>query len=159
MNRGSLVGVASLLAVLSAACGDVSDAPLVAPATDISMLNVIGSTSALVDAVGADLANLESKLVVPAGALAVPVQITMELKEEDGHRVCEFAPHGLQFSQPAVLSFEIPANASVSDEFSIEWFNPATNSWTELGGTTVGNRVQVELDHFSKYRANFDRIS
>ena len=148
-NLGSLVAAMGCLVVLSACgtettpLGSDSFAP---PAT------ALAQASGNIGHAGGTVANGVKQLMVPQGSLSTATRITMDTVLVDGEEVTELGPDGLQFANGCVLRLPVPPGSAPSDEFSVEWYDPAAGEWVDIGGQRVGNDVQVVLHHFSRYR-------
>lgn len=113
---------------------------------------VVEQVAVDVGVLGGFVASGAQQLSVPFGSLSSLTRITMSTETVDGELVTELLPDGLQFANGCVLRLPVPAGSLPSDEFRIHWWDPAAAQWVDIGGTRVGNDVEVELFHFSKYR-------
>ena len=100
-------------------------------------------------------------LTVPAGALTDPIAITLDtahgprgLAVRGRGQGARFAPDGLLFLKPAILSFPIPAGYGPTDAHGFGF----TGDGSDLHLTPprfVGNRVELDVWHFSGAGGSF----
>ena len=163
-----------LLAVLLAAClvvsscGEPATAPPVpAPQADLigSLLQPTGllkcsdlpsdSDTETIGPAGGRLTAGPYTLVIPAGALAKPTEITMSVRTGRGVNAVHFEPEGLQFERSAALTMSY-ANCDLLGKLlpkRIAYTDDALNIITYLLSldNLRGKRVTGNLDHFSDY--------
>lgn len=175
MTRKSFVK-SLLMAVAVTACSEASNpiAPEAAPQAGLiseALGNTVGrvlelgsprradqTATATIGAAGGTLSAGGVTLTIPAGALAADEEITMTVPRGRFMEV-EFAPHGLQFSQPATLSFDLRgANVSAATGRGLGgvYFEGslANGQFRTLDTFDVRVRSGVlsfEIDHFSGY--------
>jgi len=94
-------------------------------------------------------------LVIPAGALAKPTEITMTVRTGRGVNAVHFEPEGLQFERSAALTMSY-ANCDLLGKLlpkRIAYTDDALNIITYLLSldNLRGKRVTGNLDHFSDY--------
>jgi hypothetical protein len=94
------------------------------------------------------------RLVVPPGALASPVEITMRGRL-DGRYQYRFGPDGLQFAVPATLSIQVDlAGIGVAPErLAIAVASDAGYDWRIVGGIydSMTGTVIAQVHHFTQY--------
>lgn len=119
-------------------------------------LMTAGFAEAVIGPEGGSIEKDGGRLTIPAGALAAPVLIVEHGKEAPHYRY-KFAPSGLQFATPAMLSIQLdegvdPSHVKIagSDDLGLEW--------TVLGGTydAATNTITVPIEHFSQYALCID---
>ena len=160
-----------LMAVAVTACSEGSD--LVAPApqgglvsstgvaavqafspraSDVTVTQTIGANGGTISGGGVTLS-------IPAGALSADTEISMTVPAGKFLEV-QFAPHGLQFSQPATLSFGLAgtaaANARVAGSLAGMYFDGdlASGNFRALETFDVrvkGATLSYDISHFSGY--------
>jgi hypothetical protein len=95
-----------------------------------------------------------ARLDVPAGALLLPVEITVRGKI-DGLYQYRFSPNGLQFNVPATLSIQVdPGAIEIPPErLAIAVASDAGDDWRILGGSfdPATDTVTVKVHHFTQY--------
>jgi len=162
------------LAVLLAAClvatscREQPAAPVTAPPqADLvgSLLRPVGllKCSALpaatdietIGAAGGTLTAGPHTLVIPAGALTQPTQITMSIRSDGGVNGVHFEPEGLRFGRSAALTMSY-ANCDLLGKLlpkRIAYTTDALEVITYLLSfdNLFGKRVTGRLDHFSDY--------
>jgi len=119
MKARRVVVASVLLLVAALACTDRTPTSVpVAPAPDASLIGgLLGATGLLkcsnlpyasstktIGALGGSISAGPHTLVIPPGALSAPTTITMTAPSGLGVNAVKFAPEGLRFSAPAVLT-------------------------------------------------------
>lgn len=166
------LATALLVGVLLSACGE-TNSPLAPEATPQSGLlsgllsNTLSlvqrvaplksetSVTATVGAEGGILRGGGVTLSIPPGALSEPVQITMTVPAGNFYEA-RFAPHGLQFDRPAVLTFELDLLSTLLDsklrgayfegDLDGEYNTPET-----FPARLFGSSLAFPIQHFSGY--------
>ncbi|HEX2211392.1 MAG TPA: hypothetical protein VHG93_27150 [Longimicrobium sp.] len=170
-RRTLALAVAALMAL--AACSDVSQPTLAAPAQESAVLggtinlNGVLQFAALPDLSGTRHAEKyivasEGGFVelngfrvdIPAGALSQNTTVTIDLPGDNvlGKRlIAEFGPHGTQFNTPVKLSF--PLTGVVLNGNPVEVARWENGAWTSLGGSVdlLGTVLSGYTPHFSTY--------
>ena len=171
MNRKSFVKTL-LMAVAVTACSEGSD--LVAPAPQGGLVSSTGvaavqafspraSDVTVTQTVGVNGGTISGggvTLSIPAGALSADTKISMTVPAGKFLEV-QFAPHGLQFSQPATLSFGLAgtaaaANARLAASLTGVYFDGdlASGNFRALETFDVsvkGTTLSYQISHFSGY--------
>ena len=153
-SRGWLVG-AVLLTLVGCSVDDssVPTEPLRAdlhqsPALVSYFEEYIGSS-------GGEVIGDAAQLEVPANAVWTSVRFSLEITETSSIVDVECGPDGQQFAVPVTLRIDRPADADSTDTVIVEWLDPSSSTWEDIGGTVVGDQMEVELNHFSAYRSKF----
>jgi hypothetical protein len=90
------------------------------------------------------------ELKIPAGALAQDTYITVR-DPGNGYLMCDLGPEGLHFRTPITLEVDLKGTGVTGSEWSIFWWNPASNLWEDQHGVCSGEKVVAQLSHFSLY--------
>lgn len=106
--------------------------------------NQVSSVSVNIDAaMGGEVAVGNAKLIIPPNALDQDTEITLEMRAADATNdandvvkgmVFDFGPDGLQFSEPAVLEFDVQAN-TFTQPGAVSKYDPNLGLWDQLGPT------------------------
>lgn len=107
---------------------------VIAPSTQSTYESVIGLAGGL-------LLGDTAKLCVPVGSLLSPTTFSVTTSVVDGKNQAVFGPN-VTFSGTAVISLKKPANAAPGTYHLFQW-NDETDSWDDIGGTTIGSWVSV----------------
>ena len=109
---------------------------------------------------GGRLSAAEVELDIPAGALAKDTKIRMTVLEGEFLHV-EFQPHGLEFSKPATVRWDISATsakggtaADLQGVYASSLFELLRGLVQVLDVEVEDNRVEVRTSHFSAYGVN-----
>jgi len=109
---------------------------------------------------GGRLSAAEVELDIPAGALARDTKIRMKVVEGEFLHV-EFEPHGLEFSKPAAVRWDISATsakggtvADLQGVYASSLFDLLRGVFQVLAVEVEDDRVEVRTDHFSAYSVN-----
>lgn len=109
-----------------------------------------------VGSAGGTLPTAAAQLEIPEDAVTTATRFSIDVTTSSTEVEVDCGPSSIQFAEPVILSIDRPANADPEDELHVEWFDPSTSTWVNIGGTDNGDQVVVELNHFSKYRVNAD---
>jgi len=56
------------------------------------------------------------------------------------------------FSQPATMTFTFdPASIKNNQKAAVFYYDEVKKVWVELGGKVSGNKITVDVDHFTKF--------
>jgi len=117
-------------------------------------LTPAGISTKIIGPEGGSIESDGGRLIIPAGALALPTPIT-EIGKEAPHYRYKFGPSGLQFATPATLVIEVdPAALGVDpSRLKIAGGNDLGTDWHVIGGTYDAGLggVVVSVEHFSQY--------
>jgi len=106
---------------------------------------------------GAVLRDNNWTVQIPAGAFSGTATVTMTTGSDP--TICQFeiSPSTKNaFLKPATLIARVPTDVDLSDAH-IEWFNPRTEAWEAVPGSTVNpllHTVSAPVWHFSTYRVD-----
>jgi hypothetical protein len=93
-------------------------------------------------------------LVIPPGALAADVDITLTVLPKSGAAVVdvsEFGPDGLQFSVPVTLTIKADASLAPKDKTLAVALHDGTDFKAIAGSTFSSGAASAQITHFSKY--------
>lgn len=160
---------AALIGVIFAGCArDGADQSVLGPAGDTTSLgadsggadlcvklpNRVKLTAMEVEGdVGGVVRNGRNTVTFTPHAFSGDAVITVEsLSNADGS--VELGPHGLTFDAPVILTINLYGTPWDSPHPTIEWYDPSTGTWVDMGGTyNPGlHSVSTVLPHFSTYR-------
>lgn len=118
-----------------------------------------GRVTAIVGGEGAALELDETRLLIPAGALSEPTEITIELADDvtvpadepaPMTPVFRFTPHGLAFDAPVTVLFEAPGSLDdPTQRWRVMWTDGDSTDFADLGGVVVDGWVAAQVEHFS----------
>lgn len=163
MNPGPLraLAFAAAPAFFLASCSDkaLTD-PTEAQVIDTGV-GVVGTKGGIVAVGSTSSPAYGSMLVIPAGALAKPVEIKisaasgMSLPGDPTAVVVRFEPAGLQFQTPVALGLSYAERGAVNPAtLKIVHYDPDQGSTTDLTSVSVDNQAQVlfaATTHFSHF--------
>jgi hypothetical protein len=174
MKAVRALAVLVLVVLCSPSCGEPPSAPPtpaapVVPIVDASLLgSLLGPTGLLkcsdqpyasstqtIGVAGGTISAGPHTLVIPPGALLGPTTITMTAPAGLGVNAVKFAPEGLQFTTPAVLSMSY-SNCNLLGKLlpkRIAYTDDNLNIITYLLSldNLLGKRVTGKVNHFSDY--------
>jgi hypothetical protein len=173
MKAVRALAVLVLVLLVSPSCGEPPSAPVTPaapiPAPDASLIGgLLGPTGLLrcsdlpyasstrtIGIAGGTISAGPHSLVIPAGALIAPTTITMTAPTGLGVNAVKFAPEGLQFTTPAVLSMSY-SNCNLLGKLlpkRIAYTDDNLNIITYLLSldNLLGKRVTGKVNHFSDY--------
>jgi hypothetical protein len=130
----------AFVSVLVAGCGSepaglVGPGPAGSPLPLETAVEVIGASGGTLAAGGATL-------VVPPGALASSVEITLESGTTNGLGWCEIRPSGLSFTGGATVRLQKPAPGEPGQLYGLVSSVEGTLTATDSGGTLEGTVTQ-----------------
>lgn len=108
---------------------------------------------ATIDLSGGTLSGDTAEYVVPAGAVTTATRFSLETSVEGGAHVAECGPSGVQFQEDVTLRIDLPSGYDPQEDHEVQWWDEDEEEWVSIGGTVVGDYVEVEIQHFSRYRA------
>jgi prenyltransferase beta subunit len=114
-----------------------------------------GSAAVVTDSIG------ETNLQIPAQALSETTAISIKELPASGRNellssMFEFAPSGLKFANPVLISLKIPLQQSLIDHperIALVWLNEQTGEWIPIPAVIDAETGTVtgQTDHFTKY--------
>jgi hypothetical protein len=113
--------------------------------------------SALIGPSGGTLVVGNSRLIVPAGALTEPTQISGTIPDTT-IAIIEFEPTGLRFNKPAGLQLDVSGcDPAASESPAVDYVDDAGNvqEWIEAVFSNDWHTVAAPIDHFSGYAFAF----
>ncbi len=108
----------------------------------------------------------DARVIIPEGALSgsSPVQVAVVMlatppPAPSGFlflgQAYEFTIDGNQiysFNKPVTLSFTFDSTSLLPGQKpAIHYYDSAASKWVELGGTVSGNKIEVSVDHFTRF--------
>ncbi|MBU1701841.1 MAG: hypothetical protein KJ970_03180 [Candidatus Eisenbacteria bacterium] len=113
-----------------------------------------GYVTKLIDAdKGGEVKYDRYKVKFPKYALDEDTYITVRDPGSD-YLICELEPHGIVFNVPVELEMDFKDLDYIPfTDWTIWWFNDGAGCWENQGGTFAGEKLNVDLNHFSKYAA------
>ena len=118
------------------------------------------SGSAVVSQEGAVIATGETRVTIPAGALAEPVEISVEPADDqfvsfpnaEEEQILAFLPHGTQFLKPVTI--EVPHEHGGAEGLALYTSEP-DEPWVAVDGATfTAEFAQADVMHFSYFFAS-----
>lgn len=98
------------------------------------------------------------RIVVPPGAVTRVTKFEIRIpgtNDPDGqeHVWAEFGPHNVNFRVPVRLEIPYRNTDAYGISTGINWYNPRTRQWEQMGGqvTPDGERVYLDVTHFSDW--------
>jgi hypothetical protein len=123
------------------------------------VVNLVVRTLDIVGSIGGSLTNGLWRVDVPAGAIDGNATIGISVAGPRSSE-CDLSitpADKNHFSTPVTLTFDcsgVPADQLAN--YVVFWFNPSTNQWEPVAGSTVDlgrKTVSAPLHHFSRYEA------
>jgi hypothetical protein len=137
-----------VLGALLLGCDSVQGPVAVNPDPQI-MAGSMLSDEAWIDANGGTLSCGPYTLIVPAGAVQAPTYITMRQVTRGAWPV-ELGPDGTQFMSAVTLQMDAESESDPAS-LNVQWWNPGSAFWMDLGTTHQGSLLSTEIFHFSRY--------
>lgn len=158
-KTAGFAGTTLVLGIILFAAGPArSPAPAEAQLLGSVVSPLLHVTSTVVGSVGGVVSSGRWTVRVPAGAYQGSGDISVRTTSSTATTVdLGIQPAALnRFERPVVLTAQFSRGTNVSG-YVIERFDPATNRWEAVSGSTVdatNARVSAPLSHFSSYRVN-----
>ncbi|MBB6635764.1 cadherin-like beta sandwich domain-containing protein [Cohnella thailandensis] len=98
----------------------------------------------------ANATNRELKLIIEKVAETQPLFTNKEVLASSVYEILKNFPEN--FANPVTLTFVFdPSSLEEGQKPSVFYFDETKKEWVEVGGKAEGNRISVEVDHFTKY--------
>jgi len=123
------------------------------------LVNLVVRTLNIVGSLGGSLTNGRWRVDVPAGAIDGNATISISVTgSQSSECQLDITPADRNhFSVPVTLTIDCSSVPSTElRNYVVFWFNPATNAWEAVAGSTVDlntKTVSAPLHHFSRYSA------